>query len=158
MTDYTRLYRKIDRIMGTLTPLRADCGALCDRACCKGDDCTGMRLFPGEQTRLRVRETDDGGRLAVCDGSCERAERPLACKIFPFFPTVDERGRVFGGGYPRRAPVPHDRQLGQNSLRQAVFPRPQACGQTAGSGWGMSGVFARCHRRDRHLQGAFAPT
>ncbi len=95
MTDYNRLYRKIDRIMGTLTPLRADCGALCDRACCKGDDCTGMRLFPGEQTILSVRSTDDGGRLAVCDGSCDRDGRPLACKIFPFFPTVDERGRVF---------------------------------------------------------------
>ena len=95
MTEPQKLYRKIDRIMGTLTPLRADCGLLCDHACCKGDDCTGMRLFPGEQTTLTVRETEDGGRLAVCDGTCDRVNRPLACKIFPFFPTVDRRGRVF---------------------------------------------------------------
>ena len=95
MTDYCKLYAKIDRIMGTLTPLRADCGRLCDHSCCKGDENTGMRLFPHEQTTLPVRDIEGGDRLAVCDGTCIREQRPLACKIFPFFPTVDERGRVY---------------------------------------------------------------
>ena len=31
----------------------------------------------------------------MCNGSCNRNERPLACRIFPFFPTVDLRGKVY---------------------------------------------------------------
>ena len=94
-TDYDTLYDRIFRLLGDLTPLRADCGVLCGRVCCKGDENTGMRLFPHEQTTLTVQELPDGGRLAVCDGRCDRATRPLACRIFPFFPTIDDRGRIF---------------------------------------------------------------
>lgn len=94
-TDYDKLYADIFRILGDLTPLRADCGVLCGGACCKGDAHTGMRLFPHEQTSLAVEQLPDGGRLAVCDGHCDRNERPLACRIFPFFPTIDDRGRIF---------------------------------------------------------------
>ena len=94
-TDYENLYTKIFKIMGQLTPLSADCGKLCGGACCKGDEKTGMRLFPYEKTELSVVETQNGGRLAVCDGRCDREKRPLACRIFPFFPTIDERGRIF---------------------------------------------------------------
>ena len=93
--EYAKLYEKAFRILGERTPLYADCGVLCGGACCKGDKETGMRLFPHEQTPLTVIETEDGGRLAVCDGTCDRESRPLSCRIFPFFPTVDERGRVF---------------------------------------------------------------
>ncbi len=83
-------------LIGSLTPLRGhDCGQLCSAACCKGDDTTGMLLFPGETTSLRVIDLPDGGRLAVCDGQCDRSQRPLACMLFPFFPTVDERGKVY---------------------------------------------------------------
>ena len=95
MADYNRLYEKLNEIMGDLTPLRADCGVLCGKACCKGDNLTGMRLFPGEESTLKVTVTEDGGRLAVCDGSCYRFDRPLACRIFPFFPCVDEEGNVY---------------------------------------------------------------
>ena len=94
-TDYDKLYKKIFRILGDLTPLRADCGQLCGGACCKGDSACGMRLFPHEETTLSVITSESGGRLAVCDGTCNRSERPLSCRIFPFFPTIDERGRVF---------------------------------------------------------------
>lgn len=93
--NYKKMYDKIFRIMGELTPLKADCGNLCKGACCKGDSNTGMRLFPFEETSLPVTYIKSGDRLVVCDGSCNRAERPLACRIFPFFPTVDEKGRVF---------------------------------------------------------------
>ena len=94
-TDYDKLYKKIFRILGNLTPLRADCGQLCGGACCKGDSACGMRLFPHEETTLSVIKSESGGRLAVCDGICNRSERPLSCRIFPFFPTIDEKGRVF---------------------------------------------------------------
>ena len=93
-TDYVVLYRKINAIMDTLTPLRVDCGVLCGGACCKGDSQTGMRLFPHEESVLPVIE-ENGVRLAVCNGTCDRDTRPLSCRIFPFFPTLDEKGRVF---------------------------------------------------------------
>ncbi len=90
-TDYNRMYEKIFRILGDLTPIRADCGQLCAKACCKGDENTGMRLFPYEESKLKL----NGGRLAVCDGTCSRNDRPLACRIFPLFPVIDEKGRIF---------------------------------------------------------------
>ena len=82
--------------IGELTPLKGhDCGQLCSAACCKGDENTGMYLFPGESTSLKTIELSGGWLLAVCDGSCSREQRPLSCMIFPFFPTVDERGKVY---------------------------------------------------------------
>jgi len=82
--------------IGGLTPLKGhDCGQLCTAACCKGDDKTGMLLFPGETSSLEITELPDGNRLAVCDGTCRRDQRPLACMLFPFFPTVDEKGKVY---------------------------------------------------------------
>ena len=93
--NYKKMYDKIFKIMGELTPLKVDCGQLCSGACCKGDEGIGMRLFPFEESVLNITETTDGVRLAVCDGSCQRTQRPLSCRIFPFFPTVDDRGEVF---------------------------------------------------------------
>lgn len=82
--------------IGELTPLKGhDCGQLCSAACCKGDEQTGMYLFPNETTELRTIELPDGLRLAVCSGNCSREKRPLACMIFPFFPTVDDKGKVY---------------------------------------------------------------
>ncbi len=92
---YEKMYDKIFKILGDKTPIKADCGQLCGRACCKGDENTGMLLFPFEETFLSVKVLENGQRLAVCDGSCNRAQRPLSCRIFPFFPTVDEKGRVY---------------------------------------------------------------
>lgn len=91
--DKDRLYKKAKRIIGDKTPLKKDCGLICSHACCKGDDKTGMLLFPGEKTTLKVTE-ENGVRLAVCEGKCDRKERPLSCMIFPFFPYMNEQGRV----------------------------------------------------------------
>lgn len=91
----TEMYGKIFKILGDLTPLKADCGVLCGCACCKGDQNTGMRLFPYEESDLEIKSDTDGGRIAVCDGTCDRNKRPLACRIFPFFPTIDENGKIF---------------------------------------------------------------
>ncbi len=94
-TDYGKMYKKIFDIMGDLTPLTVDCGVLCNGACCKGDEQTGMRLFPHEESSLDITEIESGERLAVCNGICDRGCRPLACRIFPFFPTIDENGKIF---------------------------------------------------------------
>lgn len=93
--DYIRMYDRIFKIMADYTPLRVDCGQLCGGACCKGDNKTGMLLFPGEASTLTVIEGKNGQRLAVCDGTCDRDSRPLACRIFPFFPTISENGKIF---------------------------------------------------------------
>lgn len=90
---YEKLYKEVKRIIGDKTPLKKDCGTVCGAACCKGDKDTGMLLFPFEETTLTVNEKD-GVRLAVCDGSCKRYERPLSCRIFPFFPYVTAQGKI----------------------------------------------------------------
>lgn len=92
---YKKMYNKIFKIMGELTPLTVDCGVLCGGACCKGDDNTGMLLFPYEESELEIKLTENGDRLAVCDGTCDRNKRPLACRIFPFFPTISDNGKIF---------------------------------------------------------------
>lgn len=86
-------FEKIYDFLGDHTPLKADCGFLCDRACCQGDDHTGMLLFPGEETTLKVIE-QEGQRIAVCSGTCDRDLRPLSCRIFPFFPIRNEKGKI----------------------------------------------------------------
>lgn len=91
--NYDRLYKRAKKIIGDKTPLKKDCGLVCSGACCKGDSGTGMLLFPGEKTELKVTEKD-GVRLAVCDGKCERSERPLSCMIFPFFPYLTREGKI----------------------------------------------------------------
>ena len=92
-TQKSRLYKKARRIIEDKTPLKKDCGLICGGACCKGDSQTGMLLFPGEETTLDIIEKD-GVRLAVCNGKCERHERPLSCMIFPFSPYITAEGRV----------------------------------------------------------------
>ena len=37
-------------LLENLTPLKTDCGRLCQAACCQGDENTGMLLFPEEET------------------------------------------------------------------------------------------------------------
>lgn len=92
---YIKMYNKITKIMCELTPLTVDCGVLCGCACCKGDENTGMLLFPYEESELDIKLTENGDRLAICNGTCDRNKRPLACKLFPFFPTVDDKKKVY---------------------------------------------------------------
>ena len=99
-----RIYRKAFRLLQYATPLRTDCGVLCEQSCCKGDDATGMLLFPGEPTPFRVLENGDR-RLAVCGGRCCRRERPLACRIFPFFPFQNPDGNIRARIDPRGARI-----------------------------------------------------
>ncbi len=93
MEKQQKRYRRAFALLGGFTPLKTDCGVLCEKRCCGGDEKTGMLLFPGEETTLPVRE-EHGRRLAVCGGHCNRNERPLACRLFPLFPVIDARGRM----------------------------------------------------------------
>ena len=82
------------RLLETVTPLRTDCGRLCDCACCQGDEEEGMLLFPGEGMLYagcgfgRILEAPfelESDGLFVCRTWCPRQDRPLACRLFPLF-------------------------------------------------------------------------
>ena len=99
----TELIHNAYAIMGSVTPIKADCGKLCDKACCTEED-AGMLLFPGEEViyskvpgfRIENIEYMDapGIKLLLCDGKCDRALRPLACRIFPVSPKIEKDGSV----------------------------------------------------------------
>ena len=91
--NYDQLYEYAYSMLENSTPLKTDCGTLCDKKCCSGDGETGMLLFPNEKTTLNIIE-NNGRFLAVCSGNCKRNERPLSCRLFPFFPVIDEKGNV----------------------------------------------------------------
>ena len=78
-----------------ITPLDFDCGKICNGKCCKGDEKTGMIIFPGEEKfvdeKLKIFKNDDGDMVAVCSGSCDRNKRPLSCRIYPLFPLLTEK-------------------------------------------------------------------
>ncbi|MBE6749410.1 MAG: hypothetical protein E7557_09325 [Ruminococcaceae bacterium] len=74
------------------TPLKLDCGKICGGKCCKGDSNLGMLLFPGEENlidgSIEIKETENGDKIAVCNGTCDRNKRPLSCRIYPVFPLI----------------------------------------------------------------------
>ncbi len=79
-------------LLRNITPLEFDCGKICGGKCCKGDEKTGMLLFPGEEnlidTDMKIIVNEKGYKVAVCDGKCDRNKRPLACRIYPLFPII----------------------------------------------------------------------
>ena len=78
------------KLLEEITPLQTDCGLVCGGACCQthpGEE-TGMLLFPGEAEMYRgekgfTLEDSPHGTILVCEGRCSRANRPLACRMFP---------------------------------------------------------------------------
>ena len=89
----------------TVTPLLFDCGSLCASRCCQALDeesVSGMLLYPGEEYFYHT-ETDwyrilpshlPGVSLFVCNGTCPREERPLACRLFPLLPIYTRDGKA----------------------------------------------------------------
>lgn len=103
---YLQLYKLFDEA----TPTPVDCGKLCNKACCRGED-SGMYLFPGEAEVYKLlnpawakieasdfKYTHKGKNYCVpiifCKGECDRYQRPLACRIFPLTPILDENGKI----------------------------------------------------------------
>ena len=87
-----------------VTPLNTDCGRCCGHACCQPDETGkgGMLLFPAEEKLYLDRpgftispyQLDAAPVLLLtCDGHCERAERPLGCRLFPLLPKL-KNGQV----------------------------------------------------------------
>lgn len=80
------------------TPLNFDCGKICDGKCCKGDENTGMLLFPGEENfideSIKIKINENGDKIAVCNGTCDRNKRPLSCRIYPAFPLIECDGKI----------------------------------------------------------------
>ena len=112
MMNAAYVYLQLYRLFDSVTPVQVDCGELCQKACCKGDD-SGMFLFPGEENVykllspdwIRIENTDFkyeyNGKthtvpIALCKGMCDRYQRPLSCRIFPLTPylTEDEKIKV----------------------------------------------------------------
>ena len=110
MMNAAYVYLQIYKLFDFVTPVKADCGGLCDKACCKGDD-SGMLLFPGEEEVFKLLNPDgikiektelkyefDGKErtvyLATCDGKCDRFQRPLSCRIFPLTPYLTADGKL----------------------------------------------------------------
>lgn len=100
MNDKLYLIRKAGELLERTTPLISDCGRLCDGKCCKGDGKTGMFLFPDEEEilknvdgfRIIDCEGNFGYKMVICDGECDRKTRPLACRIYPYFPMITDDG------------------------------------------------------------------
>lgn len=101
------LYKEAYRLLEEVTPLKADCGQACGKACCDGDEDTGMYLFPGEEcmykklpVNFRIEKTDfccgegKNALILLCDPPCDRGLRPLACRIFPLLPYIDVYGNM----------------------------------------------------------------
>lgn len=96
------LYKSIYTYFADTTPLKFDCGTLCNKSCCSCDeneidDETGMYLFPGEEAlfynnpdfKIITSEFVYGNKnadIVVCKGICKREMRPLSCRIFPLVP------------------------------------------------------------------------
>lgn len=86
-------------LLENVTPLKTDCGLTCQGACCRPmeGEMTGMLLFPGEEAYYEGREgyrmtQTDHGTLLICSGRCERADRPLSCRLMPLIPLLRDDG------------------------------------------------------------------
>ncbi|HZJ78784.1 MAG TPA: hypothetical protein VFD52_08310 [Clostridia bacterium] len=90
-TELEKVYKILERV----TPIKGDCGNLCDGLCCKGGNENGMLLFPDEEKLFEGREgfkvikTEGGECFLTCNGNCQREFRPLACRMYPLFPVFD---------------------------------------------------------------------
>lgn len=85
------IIEKAYEFLEDVTPKKFDCGKICNQKCCKGRDNDGMLLFPGEKELFEDNKSyviyfdNTYEEYAVrCFGKCNRNERPLACRIFPY--------------------------------------------------------------------------
>ena len=122
-------------LLESVTPLSTDCGRLCGGRCCRSADGeeTGMLLFPGEAAYYRDRpgytlRNTAHGTLVVCSGQCERADRPLSCRLFPLLPLLREDGVKVALDL-RAAPVCPLFDMGRGALKADFIETVRAAGQ-----------------------------
>ncbi|MDO5022168.1 MAG: hypothetical protein Q4E07_02360 [Eubacteriales bacterium] len=106
--DNVSAVRAARRILESVTPLNKNCGNICGAKCCQSSDAgDGMLLFPGEETLYpkkskmfsisKIKEPFFSFYI-TCDGTCDRALRPLACRFFPLIPFAEEKnGKIISG-------------------------------------------------------------
>jgi len=123
------------KLLENVTPLKTDCGRVCSGACCRSleGEMTGMLLFPGEEDCYGDAEGFSmqpvpGGLLLICSGRCDRAQRPLACRLFPLLPLVREDGIHVAVDARARAVCPLSRQ-GKEALDPAFVAAVKQTGE-----------------------------
>ncbi len=99
------------KLLDQVTPLKKDCGILCNKKCCaEWEKGVGMYLLPGEEQMFSQDETwldweahsCDDYRFAPswtgvvyfvkCNTACPRDKRPFACRTFPLAPYLTDKG------------------------------------------------------------------
>ena len=101
-------------LLSDITPLKHDCGCLCDSACCRDEGELGslVWLLPGEEdtpmpwadlvtTAMPVIQTQISA--ISCNGPCSRSDRPFCCRIFPLSPYYSEKRQEWDVRMDRRA-------------------------------------------------------
>ena len=112
MTKHYEALLRAYTFLENTTPLRYDCGTLCGAYCCQNNaeegETMGMWLLPFEKELLTALDEDierkhytfdeakDGTKTVYCNGSCLRAFRPFACRIYPFYAHIGKKqdGRI----------------------------------------------------------------
>ncbi|MBR0138190.1 MAG: hypothetical protein IJM15_07255 [Erysipelotrichaceae bacterium] len=113
MVDYQKVYE----IFSRTTPMKTDCGQLCNAACCQieqyGEN-MGLYLLPGEEAMhdqndgwlsWELEDRDKNGLpkswpekvwFVRCHGPlrCKRNLRPIQCRSFPCWPYLYENGEL----------------------------------------------------------------
>ena len=122
-------------LLETLTPLRTDCGLTCGHICCRPmeDEMTGMLLFPSEEAYYEGREgyrmqATENGTLLICSGRCDRADRPLSCRLMPLIPVVREDGVKVATDFRAKTVCPLARQ-GKDALDPAFVAAVREVGR-----------------------------
>ena len=109
-------------LLENVTPLKTDCGLICEGLCCRPmeGEMTGMLLFPGEDAYYARREgyrmtATDHGTLLICSGRCDRADRPLSCRLMPLVPLLRADGVKVATDHRAKTVCPLARQ-GKDAL------------------------------------------
>lgn len=96
------LLKRAYAAIGEATPMRTDCGALCNAACCcvDADGQGGVCLLAPEEENLRGIswgsidfEPVMHAPMLMCSSLCEREKRPFLCRIFPLSPVMGKSGK-----------------------------------------------------------------
>lgn len=95
------------KLLEEITPLQTDCGLVCGGACCQ--------THPGEEGFTLV--DSPHGTILVCEGRCSRANRPLACRMFPLVMLLRPDGVKIATDAAAQSVCPLARQ-GKSALSQ----------------------------------------
>lgn len=110
----TEQLKKARALLADVTPLKTDCGLLCDHACCKPSPDSGdcVWLFPGEEDTdffwgeirdVRLPATGISAKSLFCQEMCDRNLRPFGCMIFPLVPYFSKKKNAWSVRMDRRA-------------------------------------------------------